>query len=408
MLFSLALLLLAGMLGGELFSRLKLPPLLGMMAAGILIGPYCFNGLDSQLLELSGVLRKIALLIILIRAGLNLKIEDLKKAGRPAILLCFLPATFEIIAFLIFAPLLLGFDLLEAAILGCVMAAVSPAVVVPGMLKVIDDGYGQDKAIPQMILAGASADDVYVLVLFSVFTTLASQGSFHAETLLRIPTAILFGAGVGFITGLLLCRLFSWKKSGLQTAAQVLVLLAMGMLFYALEDFMTGPVAFSGLIAIIVTAMVIGARLPKTGKTLANGFNQLWKGGEIFLFVLIGAAVNLPYAFRALPVNLLLIILCLLVRSVGVMLCVSHTRLTFKEKLFCIAAYLPKATVQAAIGATPLAMGLAGGESILSCAVTAILFTAPLGAILIHRLYPIWLTPPKKGKPGREATLQNS
>ena len=361
MLFSLALLLLAGMLGGELFSRLKLPPLLGMMAAGILIGPYCFNGLDSQLLELSGVLRKIALLIILIRAGLNLKIEDLKKAGRPAILLCFLPATFEIIAFLIFAPLLLGFDLLEAAILGCVMAAVSPAVVVPGMLKVIDDGYGQDKAIPQMILAGASADDVYVLVLFSVFTTLASQGSFHAETLLRIPTAILFGAGVGFITGLLLCRLFSWKKSGLQTAAQVLVLLAMGMLFYALEDFMTGPVAFSGLIAIIVTAMVIGARLPKTGKTLANGFNQLWKGGEIFLFVLIGAAVNLPYAFRALPVNLLLIILCLLVRSVGVMLCVSHTRLTFKEKLFCIAAYLPKATVQAAIGATPLAMGLAGG-----------------------------------------------
>lgn len=394
MLFSLALILLAGIAGGELFSRMKLPPLLGMMAAGILIGPYCLNGLDAQTLELSGVLRKIALLIILIRAGLNLKIEDLKKAGRPAILLCFVPATFEIIAFLIFAPLLLGFDLLESAILGTVMAAVSPAVVVPGMVKVMNDGYGQDKAIPQMILAGASADDIYVLVLFSVFTAMASQGSFHAETLLRIPTAILLGVLAGGMMGLVLSRLFSWKKGGLQTAVQVLILLAVGMLFYALEDVMSGPVAFSGLIAIMVTAMVIGAKLPKTGGSLAAGFNQLWKGGEIFLFVLIGAAVNLPYAFRSLPLNLLLIALCLLFRSVGVLLCTAGTRLTWKERVFCIAAYLPKATVQAAIGATPLAMGLAGGESILSCAVTAILFTAPFGAILIHRLYPVLLSPP--------------
>lgn len=394
MLFSLALILLAGIAGGELFSRLKLPPLLGMMAAGILIGPYCLHGLDAQILELSGVLRKIALLIILIRAGLNLKIEDLKKAGRPAILLCFVPATFEIIAFLIFAPLLLGFDLLESAILGTVMAAVSPAVVVPGMLKVMNHGYGQDKAIPQMILAGASADDIYVLVLFSVFTAMASQGSFHAETLLRIPTAILLGILAGGLTGVVLSRLFSWKKGGLQTAIQVLILLAAGMLFYALEDVMSGPVAFSGLIAIMVTAMVIGAKLPKTGSSLAGGFNQLWKGGEIFLFVLIGAAVNLPYAFRSLPLNLLLIILCLLVRSLGVLLCTVGTRLTWKERAFCMIAYLPKATVQAAIGATPLAMGLAGGESILSCAVTAILFTAPLGAILIHRLYPVLLSPP--------------
>lgn len=394
MLFSLSLLIISGLVLGEIFKKMNLPGLLGMMLAGILIGPYCLNLLDPQLLELSGVLRKIALLIILIRAGLNLKVSDLKKAGRPALLMCFVPATFEILAFVLLAPVFLGFDLLESAILGCVMAAVSPAVVVPGMLKVMNAGYGQDKAIPQMVLAGASADDIYVLVLFSVFTAMASTGSFQAETLFRIPTAIGLGILGGVLCGLLLVRLFRLSSCKLSSALQILLILALGLFFYGLEESMTGAVAFSGLIAIMACAMVLSARLPEKSRSLAAGFDHLWKGGEIFLFVLIGAAVNLPYAWKSLPLNLLLIVLCLLIRTVGVLLCVAGTKLCWKERIFCVISYLPKATVQAAIGAVPLSMGLAGGESILSCAVTAILFTAPLGAVLIHTLYPRLLTPP--------------
>lgn len=394
MLFSLSLLIISGLVLGEIFKKMNLPGLLGMMLAGILIGPYCLNLLDPQLLELSGVLRKIALLIILIRAGLNLKVSDLKKAGRPALLMCFVPATFEILAFVLLAPVFLGFDLLESAILGCVMAAVSPAVVVPGMLKVMNAGYGQDKAIPQMVLAGASADDIYVLVLFSVFTAMASTGSFQAETLFRIPTAIGLGILGGILCGLLLVRLFRLSSLRLPPALQILLILALGLFFYGLEESMTDAVAFSGLIAIMACAMVLSARLPEKSRSLAAGFDHLWKGGEIFLFVLIGAAVNLPYAWKSLPLNLLLIVLCLLIRTVGVLLCVAGTKLCWKERIFCVISYLPKATVQAAIGAVPLSMGLAGGESILSCAVTAILFTAPLGAILIHALYPRLLTPP--------------
>lgn len=394
MLFSLSLLIISGLVLGEIFKKMNLPGLLGMMLAGILIGPYCLNLLDPQLLELSGVLRKITLLIILIRAGLNLKVSDLKKAGRPALLMCFVPATFEILAFVLLAPVFLGFDLLESAILGCVMAAVSPAVVVPGMLKVMNAGYGQDKAIPQMVLAGASADDIYVLVLFSVFTAMASTGSFQAETLFRIPTAIGLGILGGILCGLLLVRLFRLSSLRLPPALQILLILALGLFFYGLEESMTDAVAFSGLIAIMACAMVLSARLPEKSRSLAAGFDHLWKGGEIFLFVLIGAAVNLPYAWKSLPLNLLLIVLCLLIRTVGVLLCVAGTKLCWKERIFCVISYLPKATVQAAIGAVPLSMGLAGGESILSCAVTAILFTAPLGAILIHALYPRLLTPP--------------
>lgn len=394
MLFSLSLLIISGLVLGEIFKKMNLPGLLGMMLAGILIGPCCLNLLDPQLLELSGVLRKIALLIILIRAGLNLKVSDLKKAGRPALLMCFVPATFEILAFVLLAPVFLGFDLLESAILGCVMAAVSPAVVVPGMLKVMNAGYGQDKAIPQMVLAGASADDIYVLVLFSVFTAMASTGTFQVETLFRIPTAIGLGILGGILCGLLLVKIFRLSSLQLPSALQILLILALGLFFYGLEESMTGAVAFSGLIAIMACTMVLSARLPQKSKSLAAGFDHLWKGGEIFLFVLIGAAVNLPYAWKSLPLNLLLIVLCLLIRTMGVLLCVAGTKLCWKERAFCVISYLPKATVQAAIGAGPLSMGLAGGESILSCAVTAILFTAPLGAVLIHTLYPWLLTPP--------------
>lgn len=394
MLFSLAMIVLAGLTGGALFYRLKLPSLLGMMMAGILIGPSCLRLLDEQTLAISGTLRKIALLIILVRAGFNLKIEDLKKAGRPALLLCFVPATFEIAAFLIFAPILLGFDLLEAAILGTVMAAVSPAVVVPGMLKVMSEGYGKDKAIPQMVLAGASADDIYVLVLFSMLTSMAGQSSFHAETLLRIPTAILLGITVGVFCGLGLSALYSRQSIITNTDVQVLILLSLGMLFYALEDVMKGPVVFSGLVAVMGSAMVVAGKEPQISARLNTGFTHLWKGGELFLFVLIGAAVNLSYAFQSLPKNLLLIILCLMVRTIGVILCMAGTKLSRNEKLFCVCAYLPKATVQAAIGAVPLTMGLEGGEAILSYAVTSILVCAPVGAILIDKLYSKLLTTP--------------
>lgn len=394
MLFSLAMIVLAGLTGGALFYRLKLPSLLGMMMAGILIGPSCLRLLDEQTLAISGTLRKIALLIILVRAGFNLKIEDLKKAGRPALLLCFVPATFEIAAFLIFAPILLGFDLLEAAILGTVMAAVSPAVVVPGMLKVMSEGYGKDKAIPQMVLAGASADDIYVLVLFSMLTSMAGQSSFHAETLLRIPTAILLGITVGVFCGLGLSALYSRQSIITNTDVQVLILLSLGMLFYALEDAMKGPVVFSGLVAVMGSAMVVAGKEPQISARLNTGFTHLWKGGELFLFVLIGAAVNLSYAFQSLPKNLLLIILCLMVRTIGVILCMAGTKLSRNEKLFCVCAYLPKATVQAAIGAVPLTMGLEGGEAILSYAVTSILVCAPVGAILIDKLYSKLLTTP--------------
>ena len=406
MFISLSLILAGGVAAGMIFRKMKLPGLLGMMLFGLLIGPYCLNLLDPTLLAGSGTIRKIALLIILIRAGLNLKIEDLKKAGRPALLLCFVPATFEIAAFIIFAPMLLGIDLVSAALMGCVMAAVSPAVVVPSMLKVMKAGYGQDKAIPQMILAGASADDIYVLVLFSVLMSIAGQGSFEASTLLRLPTAILLGLGAGFLGGLLLVRLFSKEKKYESAAVNVIVILAFGLLFYGVEEAMTGPVAFSGLIAIMAACMVLGTRVPERIRSTAAGFDALWKAGEIFLFTLIGAAVNLPYAFKSFGVNVLLIVLCLLVRTAGVLLCVSFTRLSWKERLFCVAAYLPKATVQAAIGAVPLAAGLPTGEQILSCAVTAILITAPAGAILIDRGYTRLLTPPSSKK--NESTTQNT
>lgn len=298
MLFSLAMIVLAGLTGGALFYRLKLPSLLGMMMAGILIGPSCLRLLDEQTLAISGTLRKIALLIILVRAGFNLKIEDLKKAGRPALLLCFVPATFEIAAFLIFAPILLGFDLLEAAILGTVMAAVSPAVVVPGMLKVMSEGYGKDKAIPQMVLAGASADDIYVLVLFSMLTSMAGQSSFHAETLLRIPTAILLGITVGVFCGLGLSALYSRQSIITNTDVQVLILLSLGMLFYALEDVMKGPVVFSGLVAVMGSAMVVAGKEPQISARLNTGFTHLWKGGELFSSCLLGLLSIFPMLFN--------------------------------------------------------------------------------------------------------------
>lgn len=393
MYLSLALLLFCGLLAGLLFSRLKLPSLLGMMLAGILIGPSVLNLFDSGLLAASATLRTVALLLILIRAGLSLDLADLKRAGRPAMLLCFLPATFEIAAFLVLGSVLFHLSAVDSLLLGCVMAAVSPAVVVPGMIEVMDHGYGKDKAIPQMILAGSSADDIYVLVLFSIFLQAALDGSFHPELLLRLPSSILLGIAGGFLAGAVLARFYKRFHSSLGLPGQVIGLLACGLLLYGLEQQMDGVIGFSGLIAAVVCAMKIRSADPQDAARLSGGFNALWKGGEIVLFVLIGAAVDLNKAWPALPLCLLALAIGLCIRSLGVLCALIGTPLSWKEKLFCVMAELPKATVQAAIGAIPLVSGLGCGQIILSMAVVSILFSAPLGAILIHRFYPVLLSP---------------
>ncbi len=389
MLLSFALILLIGMAAGWLCSRVKLPPLLGMLITGIVIGPSCLNVIDSSVLEISAQLRRIALIIILIRAGLNLKTEDLKKVGRPAILMCFVPATFEIIGMALLAPVIFGLSMIDSLLLGTVIAAVSPAVIVPHMLKVMEEGYGTKKGIPQMILAGASADDVFVIVLFTSFSGIAAGGSFEAASLLRIPTSIILGIAGGIVIGLALSLFIA--KTKLDDTKTIILFLCTAFLLVSAEDAMTGTVGFSGLIAVMAMGMAFAAKASEKGKSVSSGFSRLWTAAEIMLFVLVGAAVNIQYAFQAGPKAILLIFAVVLFRMAGVAVCVLGTKLNKKERLFCMLAYTPKATVQAAIGAIPLSMGLAAGETILTVAVVAILFTAPVGAFLIDRTYQTYL-----------------
>lgn len=386
MLFSLALIFLIGILMGGIFNKLKLPSLLGMVITGIILGPYVLNLLDDKTLLISSDLRKIALVIILTRAGLALNFKDLKKVGRPAILMCFLPAIFEILAFTILAPILLGITTLEGAIMGTVIAAVSPAVIVPRMLKLMDEGYGKEKSIPQMIMAGASVDDIFVIVLFTSFTGIATGGGkFTLFTLLQAPVSIILGAVIGLFLGYILYKLF--KRIHIRDSVKILIILSVSFLLTTLEDALEGIVPISGLIAI----MVIGISLLKFNKDLAKRislkYNKLWVGAEVLLFVLVGATVNIQYAIKAGIISILLIVICVLLRMIGVYLCVIKTKLNTKERVFCMIAYSPKATVQAAIGAMPLAMGLECGEIVLTVAVLSILITAPLGAIGIDRTY---------------------
>ncbi|WP_286073027.1 cation:proton antiporter [Faecalibaculum rodentium] len=392
MLLSFGLILLSGVLVTRIMKHIGLPPLTGMLLAGILLGPAVLNWIDPAMLEISGSIRKIALLVILIRAGLSLRTEDLIRAGRPALLLCFVPATCEILAFLLLGPPVFGLSLLESAILGTVIAAVGPAVVVPGMVTVMKSGYGQDKAIAPMILAGASADDIFVIVLFSIFTSMAGQGGFHWQMLLRIPTSIVLGILSGILLGILFVRVFHRVRTPVIT--RLIVFLATGALLYALEDALTGPVGFSGLIAVMTTALVAGHLDPPAARRLGASFDSLWTAAQIFLFTLIGAAIQLTYAAHALGPSLLLIAAGLLCRSGGVLLCLTGTSLNWKERLFSVVSYLPKATVQAAISAIPLSMGLACGQTVLTVAVLAILVTAPLGAAAIDLLYPRLLHKP--------------
>lgn len=390
MLTSLALIFLFGLIFGALFQKLRLPPLLGMLIVGILLGPYALNWLDDSLLSISADLRQIALIIILTRAGLNLNISDLKKVGRPAILMCFLPACFEILGMLVLAPPLLHISYLDAAIMGAVVGAVSPAVIVPKMLRLMEEGYGTKKSIPQLILASASVDDVFVIVLFSSFTGLAKGESFSPWRFAEIPISILLGVLLGAALGLLLA--FFFQKVHVRDSVKVLLLLSFSFLLVALEDALEGFVPISGLIAVMSLGIALQRKRDIVARRLSLKFSKLWVAAELLLFVLVGATVDLHYAYAAGLSAVILIFGVLLFRMAGVWVCLFKTKLLFKERLFCVLAYMPKATVQAAIGSVPLSMGLSCGNIVLTVAVLAILITAPLGAFLIDLTYKKLLT----------------
>lgn len=385
MLFSLAAIFLCGMLLGGVCQKLKLPPLLGMLLTGILLGPYALNLLDGSILGISAELRRIALIIILTRAGLNLNLADLKRAGRPAVLLCFVPACFEIAGMVLLAPRLLGVTVLDAAILGSVVAAVSPAVIVPKMLRLMEEGYGTRAGIPQMLMAGASVDDVFVIVLFTSFTGLAGGGSISAAALAQIPVSIALGILAGAVCGLLLA--FVFRRLHLRDSAKVLILLSVSFLLVTLEDSLSGRMGFSGLIAVMAAGVALQCKRGVVAARLSAKYAKLWVAAELLLFVLVGATVDLRYAVGAGAKAVLIIFLVLLFRMLGVWACLLRTRLSRRERAFCMLAYCPKATVQAAIGSIPLSMGLACGDIVLTVAVLSILITAPLGAFAIDRTY---------------------
>lgn len=385
MLFSLAIIFLLGMILGSIFKKMHLPSLLGMLITGIVLGPYALNILSPDLLAISGDLRKIALIIILTRAGLNLDIQDLKKVGRPAILMCFIPALFEISGTMILAPKLFHISLIEAGILGTVIAAVSPAVIVPKMLKIMNEGYGIKKSIPQMILAGASVDDIFVIVLFSIFINLAKGVKISLLNLASIPISIVTGLATGFIIGVLLYKFF--QNYHIRDSAKVLIILSISFLLVTLEEHISSFIPFSGLLGIMTIGGTIQKYKSELSQRLALKYSKLWVAAEICLFVLVGATVNLNYAINAGTDALFLLIFVLLFRIIGVLLCVAKTSLNNKEKIFTMISYTPKATVQAAIGSIPLALGLACGDTVLTVAVLSILITAPLGALAIDLSY---------------------
>ncbi len=379
MLNSLALVFLSGLVASFAFSRLRLPSLLGMLLVGILLGPQVLNLLDASILSISADLRQLALVVILTRVGLSLNMADLKKVGRPAVLMCWLPATFEILGVIFFATLLLQVSWIEAAIMGSVLAAVSPAVIVPRMLDLMERGYGKKKCIPQLIMAGASVDDIYVIVLFTSFLSMAKGQGLPTAGIMQLPLAILAGVFVGWITG---CT-FVWffKKYHMRDSIKVIILLSVSFLFLSLEN--RGIIPFSGLLAVMCTGLLILNRYEVLAKRLSGKFSKLWISAEILLFVLVGAAVDLHYAASAGGMILLVIICALVLRMAGVYCSLLGTIFTTQERLFCMLAYIPKATVQAAIGAIPLGMGLPCGQTVLTMAVIAILLTAPIGALAV-------------------------
>ena len=391
MLTSLALIFLVGLSMAAICQKLQLPRIIGMLFTGIVLGPYVLDLLSPTILSISGELRQMALIIILLKAGLSLNIADLKKVGRPAILMSCLPASFEILAFVLFGPVLLGITRVEAAVMGSVLAAVSPAVVVPRMVHLMESKYGTEKSIPQLIMAGASCDDIFVIVLFSTFVGMAQGGSVNVGEFINIPISIILGVLLGAVVGYLLSLFFETAyahKNCVRNSTKVVIILGISFLLMAVETWLENIVSVSGLLAVVSMACVVKMKsVDFVSKRLSEKFGKLWIAAEVILFVLVGAAVDIRYTLGAGIMAVLMIFVALIFRSVGVSLCLVGTNLTLKERIFCVIAYLPKATVQAAIGSVPLTLGLPCGKIVLSVAVLAILITAPLGAMGIDFTY---------------------
>lgn len=385
MLLSISLILIFGMFMGWICQKLKLPSLLGMLITGIVLGPFGFNLLDNSILGISAELRKIALIIILTRAGLGLDLSGLKKIGRPAVLMCFVPASLEMIGMILLAPKLMGLTTLEAAIMGAVLAAVSPAVVVPRMVKLMDEGYGVNEGIPQLILAGASVDDVYVIVMFSTFVGMMQGEGASVLRFANIPISIFFGIALGLVLGILLAYFF--KKVHIRDTSKVLIILSISFFLVVIEDKMTTAITFSALIAIMFIGIGLQKKREVVAKRLSVKYGKLWVAAEVFLFVLVGATVNIEYLGKVGAKAFIVIIGALAFRMFGVFICLLGTSLKKKERLFTMMAYTPKATVQAAIGGIPLALGFSCGDTVLTVAVLAIVITAPLGAFAIDLSY---------------------
>ncbi len=385
MLLSIALIMLVGMAASVLSKKVGLPGLVGMILTGVILGPCVLNLIDDSILNISAELRKIALIIILTRAGLTLGLDDLKRAGRPALLMCFLPASFEILGMILVAPHLLHISILEAAILGAVIAAVSPAVVVPKMIQLMEEGYGMNKQIPQIILAGASVDDVFVIVLFTSFTGLAQGDRISVMKFVNIPISIIAGIIIGAVIGMALSIFFT--KVHMRDTVKVIIILSLAFILVSLEEMITIPVTFAALISVMFMGIFLKRKRAETSARLSAKFNKLWVMAEIILFVLVGASVDITFISKAGIKTVILILAVLVFRMAGVFICMLGTKLNGRERLFCMLAYTPKATVQAAIGGVPLAMGLACGNIVLTVAVIAIVITAPLGAFMIEHTY---------------------
>ena len=391
MLTSLALVFLAGLAAAAVCSAIKLPRIIGMLLVGIVLGPHILNVLDGSILSISSELRQMALIIILLKAGLSLDLSDLRQVGRPAVLLSCLPPTCELAGYILLAPYLLGVNRIEAAVMGAVLAAVSPAVVVPRMVFLMENRWGTDKSIPQMLLAGASCDDIYVIVLFTTFTGIAQGGNARAADFLNIPVSIVLGIAVGAAAGYALSRFFEAafaRNHMVRGSVKIIIVLSVSFLLVALETVLKGRIALSGLLA--VTSMACMLARKTTGEVrarLSEKFGKLWIAAELILFVLVGAAVDIRYVSETGLAAVLMVFAALIFRAAGVVLCLAGTKLSRRERLFCVIAYLPKATVQAAIGSVPLAMGLPCGKIVLSVAVLAILITAPLGALGMDAAY---------------------
>ena len=391
MIASLAYIFLFGLLMSEIFKKLKLPGIIGMLITGIVLGPHVLNLLDNSVLSISADLRKIALIIILLKAGLSLNIADLKKVGRPAIMMSCVPAAFEIFGYIVFAPTVFDITRTEAAVMGAVLGAVSPAVVVPRMVHLMETKYGTEKSIPQLIMAGASCDDIFVIVLFSTFTGMAQSGKADLRGLIDIPVSIVSGIALGAVVGLVLSIFFETaykNKMYIRNSVKLIIILGISFLLITVETWLENIISVSGLLAVV--SMACGLKMKSSeavAKRLSEKFGKLWIAAEIMLFVLVGAAVDISYTMNVGVAAVGMIFLALAFRSVGVWLCLVGTKLNIKERIFCVIAYLPKATVQAAIGSVPMAMGLSCGQIVLSVAVVAILITAPLGAIGIDFTY---------------------